>query len=85
VNVHVEWSYRRYYHIRGKSVKQCWEEMAALPTELILCVLEFARRNSFVAVQRALRRQFGRRGPPMKLQTFLFQIVLTSCISVQYL
>lgn len=38
--------------------------MAASPTERSWCVLEFARCNSFVAVQRAFRRQFGRRGPP---------------------
>jgi hypothetical protein len=59
--------------------------MAASPTERSWCVLEFVRCNSFVAVQSALRRQFGRRDPPMKLQKFLFQMVVTSCISVQYL
>jgi hypothetical protein len=59
--------------------------MAASPTERSWCVLEFARCNSFVAVQRAFRRQFGRRGHYIKLQTFLFQMVVTSCISVQYL
>jgi len=38
--------------------------MAASPTERSWCVLEFARSNRFVAVQRAFRRQFGRCGPP---------------------
>ena len=38
--------------------------MAASSTERSWCVLEFARCNSFVAVQRAFRRQFGRRDPP---------------------
>jgi hypothetical protein len=38
--------------------------MSASPTERNWCVLEFARCNTFVAVQRAFRRQFGRRGPP---------------------
>jgi len=38
--------------------------MAAPPTERRWCVLEFARCNSFVAVQRAFRRPFRRRGPP---------------------
>jgi hypothetical protein len=37
-------------------------KMAASPTERSWCVLEFARCNSFVAVQRAFRRKFGRRG-----------------------
>jgi hypothetical protein len=117
--------------------------MAATPTERSWCFLEFWRCSSFVAVQRAFRWQFGRRGPPetsirrwyeqfryrgciclqgkgragrpsvteemvdrvrktftrsprksvrwashcvtMKLQTFLFQMVVTSCISVHYL
>jgi hypothetical protein len=54
-------------------------------TERSCCVQEFARCNSFVDVQRAFRRQFGRRGHYMKLQTFLFQMVVTSCISFQYL
>jgi len=49
---------------RGKSVIQCWREMAASPSERSWCVLEFARCNSFVAVRRAFRRQFGRPGPP---------------------
>jgi len=38
--------------------------MAASLTERSWHVLEFARRNSFVAVQRAFQRQFGRCGPP---------------------
>jgi hypothetical protein len=38
--------------------------MAALPTERGWCVLESARSNSVVAVRRAFRRQFGRRGSP---------------------
>jgi hypothetical protein len=38
--------------------------MAISPTERSWCVLEFARCNSFVAVQRAFRRQYGRCGPP---------------------
>ena len=38
--------------------------MAASSTERSWCVLEFARCNGFVVVQRAFRRQFGRRGPP---------------------
>ena len=38
--------------------------MAVSPTERSWRVLEFALCNSFVAVQRALRRQFGRRGHP---------------------
>jgi hypothetical protein len=70
---------------RGKSVYQCWREMAASPTERSWCVLEFARCISCVVVQRAFRRQFGRRGHYMKLKTFLFYMVVTSCISVQYL
>jgi len=49
---------------RGKSVNQCWREMAATPTERSWCVLEFFRCNSFVTVQRAFRRQFERRSPP---------------------
>ena len=36
--------------------------MAASPTESSWSVLEFALRNSSVAVQLAFRRQFGRRG-----------------------
>jgi hypothetical protein len=47
---------------RGKSVYQCWREMAASPTERSCFVLEFARCGSFVAVQRVFRLQFGRRG-----------------------
>ena len=50
-----------------KSVNQCWREMAASPTERSWCVLEFAWCNSFVAVQRAFRQQFGRHGPPETL------------------
>jgi hypothetical protein len=46
---------------RGKSVNQCWREMTASPTERSWCVLKF------VAVQRAFRRQFRRRGPPETL------------------
>jgi hypothetical protein len=65
--------------------KPVWKEMAASPTERIWYVLEFARCNSFVVVQRAFRLQFGRRGHYMKLQKFLVQMVVTSCISVQYL
>jgi hypothetical protein len=38
--------------------------MTVSPTECSWCVLEFVRRNSFVAVQRAIRRQFLRRSPP---------------------
>jgi hypothetical protein len=64
---------------RGKSVNQCWRYMATSPTERSWCVLEFARCNSFVAVERAFRRQFGLSGHYMKLQTFLFQMVVTSC------
>jgi hypothetical protein len=37
----------------GKSVNQCWKEMASSPTERSWCVLKFARCKSFVAVQRA--------------------------------
>jgi hypothetical protein len=37
------------------------EEMATPPTDRS-CDLEFARCNSFVAVESAFRRQFGRRG-----------------------
>jgi hypothetical protein len=59
--------------------------MAASPTERSWCVLEFARFSSFVAVQRAIRWQFGSRGNYVKLQTFLFRIVVTLCIFVQYL
>jgi hypothetical protein len=70
---------------RGKSVNQCWRKMAASPTERSGCALEFSRCKRFVAVQRAFRRKFGRRGHYMKLQTFIFQIVVISCISVQYL
>jgi hypothetical protein len=36
--------------------------MAALPTERSWCVLESARCNSFMAIKRALWRQFGSRG-----------------------
>jgi hypothetical protein len=43
---------------RGKSVNQCWKEMATSPTESSWCVLEF------VAVQRAFQQQVGRRGSP---------------------
>jgi hypothetical protein len=39
---------------RGKSVNQCWWEMAASPTERSWYFLEIL----------AFRRQFGRRGPP---------------------
>ena len=49
--------------ISRESVNQCWREMAASPIERSWCVLESARCNSFVAVQRAFRRQFGRLGP----------------------
>jgi hypothetical protein len=42
-----------------------FDKMAALPTERSWCMLEFARSNSVVAVQRAFRRQFGRHGPPV--------------------
>ena len=49
---------------RKKSVNQRWREMAASPTERSWCVLVFARCNSFVAAQRAFRRQFGRCAPP---------------------
>jgi hypothetical protein len=38
--------------------------MSAIPTEHNWCVLEFARNNSLVAVQRAFRRKFGCRGSP---------------------
>jgi hypothetical protein len=71
--------------ISRKNVNQCWREMAASPTKCSWCVLEFALCNSFEAVPSAFRRQFGRRGHDMKLQTFLFQMVVTSCMSVQYL
>jgi hypothetical protein len=50
-------SYQGYPNYRWdlirKSVNQCWKEMAASPTERSWCVLEFALRNNFVAVQRA--------------------------------
>jgi hypothetical protein len=51
--------------------------MATSPTERSYCVLEFAQCKSFVAVKRAFRRKFGRRGQYMKFQTFLFQMVVT--------
>jgi hypothetical protein len=73
-----------HYATPGPSVNQCWKEMAASPTEYSWCVQEFVRCNSFVVVERAFGRQFGR-GHYMKLQTFLFQMVVKSCISVRYL
>jgi hypothetical protein len=50
-------------------------EMAASPIERSWCVLEFVRCNGFVAIQRV--------PTAMKLQSFLFQIAVTSCFSVQ--
>jgi hypothetical protein len=41
-----------------------FDKMAALSTECSWCVLEFARSNSVVTVQRAFRQQFGRCGSP---------------------
>ena len=48
--------------------------MAASPSERNWCVLEFARCNSFVAVRRAFRRQFGRPGPPETRTKFIITI-----------
>jgi hypothetical protein len=71
--------------ISGKGINQRWREIAASLTEHSWCVLEFAWCNSFVAVQRAFRQQFACRGHFMKLQMFIFLMVVTSCISVQFL
>jgi hypothetical protein len=61
-------------------------EMAASPTERSWCVLEFARCNSFVAVQGALRRQFGRRGPPeTSIRRWYEQFRYRGCICHQVL
>jgi hypothetical protein len=58
--------------------------MAASPTERSWCVLEFEHCNSFVAVQRAFRRQFGRRDPPKtSIRRWYEQFSYRGCIGHQ--
>jgi hypothetical protein len=60
--------------------------MAASPTERSWCVLEFALCNSFVAVQRAFRRQFGRCGPlETSIRKWYEQFRYRGCICRQVL
>jgi hypothetical protein len=70
---------------RGKSVNQCWREMAASPTERSWCVLKFAPCIAWTPAVSHVGRTSNAFKVTMKLQTFLFQMVVTWCISVQYL
>jgi hypothetical protein len=58
--------------------------MATSPTEHSWCVLEFVLCNSFVVVQRAFRKQFGRRGPAeMSIRRWYEQFRYRGCICHQ--
>jgi hypothetical protein len=63
VNVHLN-SLNTAKAILQEKHTSLFDKMAALPIECSWCVLEFARNNSVVTVQRVFRWQFGRRGSP---------------------
>jgi hypothetical protein len=59
--------------------------MAASSTERIWCVLEFARCIAWISAVSHVGRTLNAFKVTVKLQTFLFQMVVTTCISVQCL